>query len=208
MKGLFSWLCGIIQKMTWEEEKKQLVATIKNIQKEKKVVLIGIDGRCASGKTTLGEELHEILGGNLFHMDDFFLRPEQRTKQRYQEPGGNVDRERFSEEVLKPLKEDRDFSYRPFDCKTMTLKDPVLVKKSNLSIVEGSYCLHPDLINFYDLKIFLDVSPAIQMKRIERRNPDKVIDFREKWIPYEERYFNVFHTRESSDIVLDTENAF
>ena len=33
-------------------------------------------------------------------MDDFFLRPEQRRPERFAEPGGNVDRERFAAEVL------------------------------------------------------------------------------------------------------------
>ena len=36
---------------------------------------------------------------NLFHMDDFFLRMEQRTPDRMKETGGNVDYERFYETV-------------------------------------------------------------------------------------------------------------
>lgn len=43
-------------------------------------LLVAIDGQCASGKTTLGEMLARRFDCNLFHMDDFFLRPEQRTK--------------------------------------------------------------------------------------------------------------------------------
>lgn len=181
---------------------------IREIYREKGSVSVGIDGRCASGKTTLAEELHASLGGILIHMDDFFLRPEQRTAERYSEPGGNVDRERFLQEVLKPLKEGKDFSYRPFDCKTMRLSDPVFVKRNSLVIVEGSYCLHPDLRDFYDLKVFLDTDQETQMKRIERRNPDKIRDFKEKWIPYEEKYFKAFHVKENCDVVLNTENAF
>ena len=194
--------------MTWKDEKKELAERIRQILKEKGSVSVGIDGRCASGKTTLGKELQEVLGGTLIHMDDFFLRPEQRTKERYAEPGGNVDRERFEKEVLIPLQEGRTFSYRPFDCQTMTLKDPVMAEENRIVIVEGSYCLHPDLRDFYDLKVFLDVDPVTQMKRIERRNPDKIGMFRNRWIPYEETYFKAFHVRECCDVVLNTENAF
>ena len=32
-------------------------------------------------------------------MDDFYLQEYQRTQERYNEPGGNVDRERFKKEV-------------------------------------------------------------------------------------------------------------
>ena len=39
-------------------------------------VLVAIDGRCAAGKTTLAASLQAQLGCNVFHMDDFFLRPE------------------------------------------------------------------------------------------------------------------------------------
>ena len=46
-------------------------------------------------------------------MDDFFLRPEQRTEERLKEVGGNVDRERFLEEVARPLtNKKKSFGYR------------------------------------------------------------------------------------------------
>ncbi|MEG2389188.1 MAG: shikimate kinase, partial [Clostridia bacterium] len=44
--------------------------------------LIAIDGMCGSGKSTLGQRLAEALGGNLLHMDDFFLTAAQRTPER------------------------------------------------------------------------------------------------------------------------------
>ena len=58
-------------------------------------VCVAIDGRCASGKTTLATALAVSLGATVFHADDFFLRPEQRTAERLSEPGGNMDRERL-----------------------------------------------------------------------------------------------------------------
>ena len=54
-------------------------------------------------------------------MDDFFLRPEQRTPERFSEPGGNVDRERFLSEVLLPLRQGEAVDYRRFDCATFTI---------------------------------------------------------------------------------------
>ena len=56
-----------------------------------------IDGMCGSGKTTLAALLEKVYGCTIFHMDDYFLRPEQRTAERYAERGGNVDRERYYE---------------------------------------------------------------------------------------------------------------
>lgn len=88
-------------------------------------VIVAIDGRCGAGKSTLAARLAELCGGNIFHMDDFFLRPEQRRPERFAEPGGNVDRERFAVEVLAPLKNGCRFSYRPFVCRDMALGDAV-----------------------------------------------------------------------------------
>ena len=73
----------------------------RRLAKEKLTVVI--EGSSASGKTTLAEMLREIYGCTVFHMDDFFLRPEQRTSDRYAQIGGNVDYERFLYEVLIPL---------------------------------------------------------------------------------------------------------
>ena len=86
--------------------------------------IVAIDRGSASGKTSLAAEIAESFECNVFHMDDFFLRPEQRTEERYAKAGGNVDRERFEEEVLVPLTEGRDVAYRKFSCKTFSLGEP------------------------------------------------------------------------------------
>ena len=67
---------------------------------ERVPVLVAIDGCCGSGKTTLAAALAERLKAEVLHMDDFYLRPEQRSPARYRTPGENVDHERF----LGPLR--------------------------------------------------------------------------------------------------------
>ena len=156
---------------------------------QKDMVVMAIDGKCTSGKTTLAAKLAEIYDCNVFHMDDFFLRPEQRTAERYAQTGGNVDYERFYEEVLIPLQSGNSFSYRPFDCKTFTLKPPVAVAPKKLNIIEGTYSHHPYFGDPYDLKILLTVTPEIQRERILRRPAFLHQRFFEQWIPMENRDF-------------------
>ena len=165
-------------------------------------VLLGIDGRCASGKSTLGAYLAEKYDGVLLHMDDFFLRPEQRTAQRYATPGGNVDYERFEEEILKPYKEGKEIVYRPFDCSTFTLGEEKRVPEKKLLIVEGSYAFVPSLISYYDLKFFLNIDPSEQERRLKERNPEKWEMFKEKWIPLEELYFSHYDIASKADYIL------
>ena len=81
--------------------------------------IVAIDGCCASGKSTLGARLSEALGCPLFHLDDFFLRPEQRTPERFAQPGGNMDRERLEAEVLAPLRRGEAAVYRFADEETV-----------------------------------------------------------------------------------------
>ena len=165
---------------------------IDELLKQKDMVVVAIDGKCTSGKTTLASKLAEIYDCNVFHMDDFFLRPEQRTPERFAEVGGNVDYERFHEEVLLPLKSGKAFSYRPFDCSTFTLAAPVTVAPKKLNVIEGTYSHHPYFGNPYDLKILLTVDEEIQRQRILERPAFLHKRFFEEWIPMENRYFDGF----------------
>lgn len=171
-------------------------------------IRIAIDGRCAGGKTTLAAQLQEALSCQVFHMDDFFLRPAQRTAERLAVPGENVDHERFLEEILQPWAEGKPFAYRPYDCATQSLQDPVPVTPGNILVVEGSYSCHPALWRFYDLHIFLDVEESTQMQRILVRNgPEALAVFAEKWIPLEEAYFSAMDLRKRCDMVLKLEEG-
>ena len=156
---------------------------------QKDMVVVAIDGKCTSGKTTLASKLAQIYDCNVFHMDDFFLRPEQRTPERFAEIGGNVDYERFREEVLLPLLTGNAFSYRPFACKTFTLSAPIPVPEKKLNIIEGSYSMHTHFGDPYDLKILLTVDEETQRQRILERPAFLHKRFFEEWIPMENRYF-------------------
>ena len=165
-------------------------------------VTVAIDGSCAAGKTTLAALLAQHYDCNVFHMDDFFLQPGQRTPERYAEAGGNVDYERFYEAVLLPLASGKPFAYRPFDCRTMSLADPVAVTPKRLTIVEGSYCLHPHFGEVYDLKILLTVSPELQRQRILMRPQHLHQRFFTQWIPMEQRYLTELAIPSRCDLIF------
>ena len=169
---------------------------------EKDFALVAIDGKCTSGKTTLASKLTEIYDCNVFHMDDFFLRPEQRTRSRFAEVGGNVDYERFNKEVLSPLKSGQLFSYRPFDCKTFTLSNSVDVSSKKLNIIEGSYSMHPYFGDPYDLKILLTVDEETQRQRVLERPVFLHKRFFEEWIPMENCYLDDFQISNNVDMIL------
>lgn len=165
--------------------------------------ILSIEGGSASGKTTLAALLERIYDAAVFHADDFFLQPEQRTPARLSEPGGNIDRERLLEEVLLPLTQDRPVTFRRYDCHTQALLEPVTVVPKRLNIVEGAYSMHPLLAEHYDLSVFLEIPPELQRQRILRRNgPEMAERFFSAWIPLEQAYFDALQPRQRCDLVL------
>ena len=50
-------------------------------QYPKRPILLAIDGRCGSGKTTLAGALEKEAGAAVVHMDHFFLRAARRKEE-------------------------------------------------------------------------------------------------------------------------------
>lgn len=164
--------------------------------------VISIDGPCASGKTTIGKLLSSFLECPCIHMDDYFLQAYQRTAQRLEEPGGNIDYERFHQEINEAWNQKQPIHMRSYDCSSQRLRKEVILEESPILIIEGSYAHHPYLDDMQAFKIFMDIKPSIQKERLQKRSPDKFLDFIEKWIPMEEKYFHAFSIKEKSDYVF------
>ena len=178
---------------------------VQRLLEEKHPVIAAVDGRCASGKSFFAELLSEIFSCEVYHMDDFFLPPRLRTRERLSAPGGNVDSERFRKEVLEPIRQGKDVEYRAFDCSSGGMKPAVLRRTGPLSVVEGSYSMHPALAPAYDLRVFLTCSPQEQRRRLLRREGETgILRFEREWIPLEERYFSELDIARSCDFIFDT----
>lgn len=169
-------------------------------------VMVAVDGGSASGKSSLGQMLEEVYGCALFHMDDFFLQPHQRTPERFREPGGNVDYERFRQQVLLRIPGGQPFTYQVYDCSRQSLHQRKEAFPNRLCVVEGAYSQHPYFDDPYDLRIFLTVDQEEQKKRIlERNGEDMFTRFLTEWIPMEQKYFEAYAIETRSDICMRLE---
>ena len=147
--------------------------------------------------------LAKELGGDVIHMDDFFLPPALRTQERRSEPGGNVHYERFLTEVIPKLASGQAFSYQRFDCSRMAPGDWLPVQNNGFVFVEGAYSCHPVLGEYMDRKVFLDIDHETQTERIRTRNGEDILqDFLQLWIPLEEAYFQAFSLEENTDYII------
>ena len=185
---------------------KEIIDKAKQILSEKNRIIIAIDGYCASGKTTLAAHLTEVFDAQVIHMDDFFLTPDMRTEKRLSQAGGNVHYERFCNEVVTGIKSGKSFKYNIYSCCTGDYRESAIIMPDKNIIIEGSYSLHPEIPDIYDLKIFLETDYETQIERILLRNGEDALEtFKSKWIPLENRYFEEFKIKEKCDITIKTD---
>lgn len=184
----------------------RLFAAIEGLLSEKRAVVAGIDGMCGSGKTTLAGLLGDVYGCGVISMDDFFLPPALRTAERLNEPGGNIHYERFLEEVVAGLRSGSPIQYRVYDCARGDYDGvPKTIRPAALTVIEGSYSLHPLFAGASDLRVFLSCPPQDQRRRLlERSGPAMLVRFMEEWIPMENRYFAAFGIPESCHLRFQT----
>lgn len=181
----------------------KLQPLIKLINSKDGNIIVGIDGHLASGKTTAAKELAGLFDLNVIHMDNFFLPPPLRTEKRLSEPGGNIHYERFCGEVINSLCSGEKFSYRKFDCSLCDYAETIEIHPKRITVIEGSYSLHPLFRHIYNITVFCEINPEEQLKRILHRNGEKTYQlFKDKWIPLENYYFDYYKIRETCQIII------
>ena len=177
---------------------------VKEVLQSQDYFYIGIDGDAGAGKSTLAKDLAKVLDADIIAMDDFFLPLEKRSAERLNMPGGNIDYERFIEEIYDH-RWAKSFKHCRYDCHLGKMTAYKEIIKKAVIIIEGSYALHPKFRDLYDLNIYMQVSEELQKSRIKERNPEDYDHFINQWIPMEKAYFAATKPLEISDISILSE---
>ena len=186
--------------------KEEAIALIEGRLQQQDRLIVALDGMSCSGKTTWAAALAERFSGAVVHMDDFFLPRDRFTEAMQALPGGNMDRERFRQEVLSPLAAGGDYAYRAFSCQEQAFLPDTVPVSGRLVVVEGAYALLPPWGKYYDLALFLQVSAEEQQGRLLLRNGARgMVAFLTRWIPREESYFTACDVRNRCDAIVDGE---
>lgn len=184
----------------------QTIASLLEAHPERPV-LIALDGRCGSGKTTLAAQLaKQFPGSAVFHTDDYYLPPAQRIPNWAETPCANMDLTRLREEVLVPAQAGAAVRSRAYSCREGAYLPEQCVPPAPLYILEGSYSHHPILAGFYDLKVFVTCSKKEQARRLQAREGERYENFVRRWIPLEEAYFAQCRIEALADLLWDTTN--
>lgn len=188
-----------MQEYLRKKELKILIQKISSILSRKENCIVAIDGNCASGKSTLANELSQFFDTRIIHLDDFYLPRGQKDLSSSND--GNIDLKRFKEEIVNHLNEP-SLEYRVFSCKEQKIVSSTILDNKQLTIVEGSYSLNPYFNRYYDLSIFMKIDSETQIKRLKERNKENYQDFINKWVVLENKYNNFYQIEQKSMLII------
>ena len=168
-------------------------------------VVLALDGRCGSGKTTLANGLAAQLPGcTLLRTDDFYLPPAQRIPDWAHTPCANMDLTRLRDEALRLTYAGQTVAYRAYSCREGAYLPTVQLPAQPLVILEGSYSHHPLLRPYETLRGFVTCAKPEQTRRLQAREGARYADFAARWVPLEEGYFAQYGIAENADFVVET----
>lgn len=152
-------------------------------EKDNRIILICVDGPCASGKTTTINCLKNVT---IIHADDHF-----------DSKPINYD---YLYKLLENIKNSNVIEEKCYDCHNDTFK---ILKKNvcKTIILEGVYTYNSPLRQLFDYFIYFDVDKTLQLERINER--DNKEDYINKWMIKEKEYFDSFNFKEFADLIIE-----
>lgn len=175
-----------------------LVERISSLPKKDHILLIAIDGRGGSGKTTLAEKLRDSSPDvTLVTLDDF-----------YSPTLGRADRQRVIDQLINPLRKNKTARYQRFNWKTKKLSDWIEVEPEGIIIIEGVSTLHSDFDGLFDFKIWIECPPEVGFKRgltrdLSNNGQDTTDEWLNVWIPEEKEYVETEKPQEKADFIFN-----
>jgi uridine kinase len=173
-------------------------------------IVIGLCGASGSGKTTLANMLASDFNSTTFGLDDYFilyppLKKYEDDEKNWELPE-NTDWSACRTLVKEIKGENNTVTVRKIDWETNSYSE-YKVQKTEINVVEGFLLLHDDeLVNLFDLTVYIDVSDKVGIERRLRRSGE---DTNRDW--YEQVTFpeyaarrNVF--KQKADLVLNGED--
>ncbi|MFC0508191.1 cytidylate kinase family protein [Micromonospora costi] len=182
---------------------------------------VAIDGPPAAGKTTLADELAVALrtrGRDVIRatIDDFlFPRARRYPRGEYSAEGCYFDAHDYdapNRVLLDPLgpRGDRRFQHAVYDRTADTvLSPPVITAPADAVLIfDGVFLMRPELIERWDLRIFVSTAlektvnrAVIREHRVSCR-ADVERRWRERYIPSQQLYFTTVRPTDHADIVV------
>ena len=184
-------------------------------------ILVALDGRSGSGKSTIAERLRRLTDLAIVPLDDFYqtVIPESEWPHKTVEErlDGVFDWSRVRSEALEPLRAEVPGRWRAFDYQsglgkagTYNLKEEVThAAPAPTVLIEGAYSASPPLRDLIDLAVLVEVQNTLRHSRLAARG-DKaefLARWHEIWDDVETFYFENVCPPESFDLVIQNNDS-
>ncbi|MGN7970458.1 uridine kinase family protein [Microbacterium sp. 22296] len=171
------------------------ISTIAQVARESPVDgirIVGVDGPSASGKSTLAGPVARVLDAPVIPVDDFIS-------------WGNFAGwwPRFDREVLVPLREGRDATYRRRDWSDWrgdSLGAWRTVEWSPFVVIEGVTCTRAAISDALACRVWVEASPLERLERGLERDGTEHRDLWERWMGEEQAFFATDGTASRADV--------
>ena len=157
--------------------------------------VVTIDGPAGSGKTTLANQLAEVLSDcKVIHMDDLY---NGWTQDLCGELAARID-----QKILTPLSQNKSAQFEKYDWATKSFNEKVSIEPPNYLILEGVGSGHPDLNSRSALNIWIEAEPTVLLERLIKRDGEALRDDLVCWQSHEARYFSELLIKHLADVRL------
>ncbi|OGK15045.1 hypothetical protein A2690_02955 [Candidatus Roizmanbacteria bacterium RIFCSPHIGHO2_01_FULL_39_12b] len=166
----------------------QIIHQIQSINELKDFVLVAIDGRGGSGKTTCALLIkHKIPDADIITTDDF-LNDELHK----------IDINQLELRVLIPFSKGKSAKYLEFDGQK---REERIVKPKGVVIIEGIYSSHSSLKNYYDMTIWVKAEDVD--KKVEKRDGFYDEDWEKYHRPNENEYITEDRPQDRANYIIN-----
>ena len=172
-------------------------------------LLVGLDGRSGTGKSTLAASVALAVGGAAINVDDFSTGENERDARPVEiVVDGALDWQRLRREALEPLLAGTTASWHPFDFVARSGLSPRVntCSPAPVIILDGLYSTRPELTDLLGLRILVEAPENLRARRLAAREGD---DFMRVWQPIwnarEDYYFSIVRPRAAFDLVVESD---
>lgn len=158
-----------------------------------KLSIIALEGKCASGKTTISKLIEKEYKATIIHTDDFFDEANEVI---------GINNDRIIKEILSTVKLGCELSYQKYNCTSKSFASYTVNKVSPLLILEGVYSGNKSLRPYYDGLIFLEIDEDQQMIRLNSRSKTLMNRFLCEWIPREKAYLERENIKSKANLII------
>jgi uridine kinase len=168
-------------------------------------LVVAIDGRSGTGKSTLAVALAERLGATVIEGDDFYAGGTGIEGDPPESRAARCTDWKAQRRVLEALRRGERAIYHAFDWDAFD--GSLQAKESEVApapiiLLEGVYAARPELRDLVDLSILVQVPDDLRLARLIEREGE-IGPWEMQWHGAEEWYFAVQAPGEAFDLVLD-----